>query len=214
MTSITTTFSTEVESAELQDDFVRLTTEIGWYTVATVDQRDRPRTCILHASWEIDDGRLIGWVSTSRSPRKTAHLARNSYVSCSNWSSAHDAVFADLGGSETAFPRSSFQTCSTVRVSPGLCSVPRTRETTGPDEVWAALRELCAERVGHGIGAALDPRLLDHLAEHRIPLEVCSTSNVCAGAAESLAAQPLPELLAHGVIVTLGTEFLDCSEHR
>jgi general stress protein 26 len=99
MTSTTTTFSTEVEFADLQDDFVQLTTKIGWCAVATIDQRDRPRTRILHVSWEIDDSRPIGWVSTSRSPIKTAHLARNPHVSCGYWSSAHDAVFADCRAS-------------------------------------------------------------------------------------------------------------------
>jgi hypothetical protein len=93
------TFSAEVAFAELHEDFVRLTTEIGWCTVATVDQKDRPRTRILHVSWEVDDGRPIGWASTSRSPVKTAHLARNPYVSCSYWTSAHDAVFADCQAS-------------------------------------------------------------------------------------------------------------------
>jgi hypothetical protein len=94
------TFSIEVGSfAELQDDFVRLTTRIVWCTVATIDQKDRPRTRILHVSWEIDDGRPVGWVATFRSPIKTAHLARNPYVSCCYWTSAHDAVFADCQAS-------------------------------------------------------------------------------------------------------------------
>ncbi len=90
------TFSTAVGTfAELQDDFVRLTTEIVWCTVATVDHEDRPRTRILHPYWEIDDGRPIGWVGTVTSPAKTAQLARNPYVSCSYWTPAHDAAFVD-----------------------------------------------------------------------------------------------------------------------
>jgi hypothetical protein len=92
----TTTFSTEVESfVELREDFVRLTTDIAWCTVATVDRQDRPRSRIFHVSWEIDDGRPIGWVTTSRSPTKTAHLERNPHVSCSYWTPAHDAIFVD-----------------------------------------------------------------------------------------------------------------------
>ncbi|GAA4084696.1 pyridoxamine 5'-phosphate oxidase family protein [Actinomadura miaoliensis] len=89
------TFSTEVPFADLHDDFLRLTTEIGWCSVATVDGKGRPRTRILHVSWETGDGAPVGWVSTSRSPVKTAHLARNPYVSCGYWTPAHDAVFAD-----------------------------------------------------------------------------------------------------------------------
>lgn len=94
-----TSFSAEVGFAELSDDFVRLTTEIGWCAVATVDHKDRPRTRILRVTWEIDDDRAVGWVSTRRSPVKTANLARSPYVSCSYWTPAHDAVFADCQAS-------------------------------------------------------------------------------------------------------------------
>lgn len=97
----TTAFSTEVGAfTELHEDFVRLTNEIVWCTVATVDEKDRPRSRILHVSWEIDDGRPIGWATTSRTPTKTAHLARNPFVSCSYWTQAHDVVYADC---ETAW---------------------------------------------------------------------------------------------------------------
>jgi aminodeoxyfutalosine deaminase len=88
----------------------------------------------------------------------------------------------------------------------GLHSVPHAGETVGPGEVWAALGELGAERIGHGIGAAADPALLAHLARRGITLEVCPTSNVCTGAVSSLAEHPLPALLAAGVPVTLATD--------
>jgi general stress protein 26 len=90
-----TLFSVETPFAELREDFKRLTAEIGWCTVATVDAQGRPRTRVLRVTWEADDDRPIGWVSTRRSPTKTAHLARNPYLSCGYWTSAHDAVFAD-----------------------------------------------------------------------------------------------------------------------
>jgi hypothetical protein len=93
-----TRFSAEVGFAELRADFLRLTAEIGWCVVATVDQKDRPRSRILHVFWE--DGEVpVGWVSTRRSPVKTAHLARNPYLSCGYWTSAHDAVFVDCRAS-------------------------------------------------------------------------------------------------------------------
>ncbi len=72
--------------------------------------------------------------------------------------------------------------------------------------MWAALRELGAERIGHGVGSAADPALLAHLASQGIALEVCPTSNVCTGAVPSLAEHPLPALLAAGVPVTLATD--------
>lgn len=92
-------FSIEVAFSDLQEDFLRLTTEIGWCSTATIDHKDRPRSRVMHVSWEVADGRPVGWVCSARTPVKTAHLARNPYVSCSYWSPDHDAVFADCAAS-------------------------------------------------------------------------------------------------------------------
>lgn len=111
-----------------------------------------------------------------------------------------------LGGPEIGVRRADFAPAFRAARDAGLHSVPHAGETVGPAEVWAALRELGAERIGHGIGAAADPALLAQLAERGIPLEVCPTSNVCTAAVPSLRAHPLPVLLAAGVPVTLATD--------
>ena len=111
-----------------------------------------------------------------------------------------------LGGPEVGIRRADFGPAFRTARDAGLHSDPHAGETVGPAEVWAALRELGAERIGHGIGAAADPALLAHLASQGIALEVCPTSNVCTGAVPSLAEHPLPTLLAAGVPVTLATD--------
>jgi aminodeoxyfutalosine deaminase len=111
-----------------------------------------------------------------------------------------------LGGSELGISRADFAPAFHRAVAAGLHSVPHAGETVGPGEIWAAVTELGAERIGHGIAAAQDPRLLEYLAAHHIPLEVCPTSNLLTGAAPSLAAHPLPALVAAGVPVTLATD--------
>jgi aminodeoxyfutalosine deaminase len=111
-----------------------------------------------------------------------------------------------LGGAEHGVHRADFAGVFRAAREAGLRSAPHAGETVGPDEVWAAVRELGAERIGHGIGAATDPALLAHLAEHGIALEVCPTSNLRTGATTSLAEHPLPALLAAGVPVTLATD--------
>ncbi|MCO1659407.1 adenosine deaminase [Pseudonocardia sp. S2-4] len=111
-----------------------------------------------------------------------------------------------LSGAERGVRRADFADVFRAARDAGLHSVPHAGETVGPAEVWAAVRELGAERVGHGIGAATDPALLAHLAGHGIALEVCPTSNVRTGATASLAEHPLPALLAAGVPVTLATD--------
>ncbi|PXY28021.1 adenosine deaminase [Prauserella muralis] len=115
-------------------------------------------------------------------------------------------VSLGLGGPEVGVGRAQFAPFFTAAREAGLHSVPHAGETSGPATVWSAVHDLGAERIGHGTSSAADPRLLAHLAEHRIALEVCPTSNVRTRQVESLAAHPIRRLLDHGVPVTLNTD--------
>jgi adenosine deaminase len=75
----------------------------------------------------------------------------------------------------------------------------------GPESVWAAVGA-GATRIGHGIRAADDPRLMQHLRDNDIPLEICISSNVATGAVPSLAAHPVRRLFDAGVPITLNTD--------
>ncbi|HET6876753.1 MAG TPA: adenosine deaminase [Jatrophihabitans sp.] len=111
-----------------------------------------------------------------------------------------------LGGPEIGVPREWFAPHFEAARAAGLHSVPHSGESTGPETVWDALDHLGAERIGHGIGAARDPRLLAHLAERQIPLEVCPTSNVRTRSVPSLAEHPLPALVEAGVPVSINSD--------
>ncbi|MBM7776345.1 aminodeoxyfutalosine deaminase [Actinokineospora baliensis] len=130
-----------------------------------------------------------------------------------------------VGGQEAGMPRSSFRRSFDRAREAGLRSVPHAGETVGPEEIWAAIRDLGAERIGHGVSAVRDQNLLRHLAHEGIPLEVCPTSNLCTRAVADINSHPLPRLLEAGVPVTLATddpgmfhtdlnrEYLLCHEH-
>ncbi|MDO3704104.1 adenosine deaminase [Micromonospora sp. C28SCA-DRY-2] len=111
-----------------------------------------------------------------------------------------------LGGPEIGVPRPQFKPYFDQARAAGLRSVPHAGETTGPQTVWDALRELGAERIGHGISAAQDPELVGHLAERQIALEVCPTSNVRTRAVASLDEHPLRRLVEAGVLVTVNSD--------
>ena len=51
-----------------------------------------------------------------------------------------------------------------------------------------------------------DPTLLAHLAEHRVPLEVCPTSNIATGAVARLEEHPIVDMVAAGVVVTVNSD--------
>ncbi|AVZ75595.1 adenosine deaminase [Streptomyces lunaelactis] len=111
-----------------------------------------------------------------------------------------------LGGPEVGVPRPQFKPYFDRAIAAGLHSVPHAGETTGPQTIWDALNELGAERIGHGTSATQDPALLAHLAEHRIPLEVCPTSNIATRAVADLDEHPIKEMVAAGVLVTINSD--------
>ena len=111
-----------------------------------------------------------------------------------------------LGGPEIGVERPQFKPFFDKAVAAGLHSVPHAGETTGPQTVWDALEQLGAERIGHGTSAAQDPRLLAHLAEQQIPLEVCPTSNIATRAVDRLEDHPIRTMVDAGVLVTIGSD--------
>lgn len=111
-----------------------------------------------------------------------------------------------IGGPEAGVPRSEYADLFRRAIDLGLHSVPHAGETVGPDQVWSAIDELGAERVGHGIASAQDPALMAALVERGITLEVCPTSNVCTGAVPSLREHPFPLLREAGIRLTLNTD--------
>ena len=74
------------------------------------------------------------------------------------------------------------------------------------DDVWQAVEELELDEVQHGIAAATSPTVMRFLADHRIRLNVCPTSNVMLGRVESIAAHPIRALFDAGVIVTINSD--------
>jgi aminodeoxyfutalosine deaminase len=111
-----------------------------------------------------------------------------------------------LAGTEAGHPPEAFEAWFDRARKAGLHSDPHAGETAGPDSIWGALRALGAERIGHGVRAIEDPALLEYLAERRVPLEVCPTSNIRLGVYPSYAEHPLRRLIDAGAMVTIGTD--------
>ncbi|MGA5871608.1 adenosine deaminase [Streptomyces cinereoruber] len=111
-----------------------------------------------------------------------------------------------LGGPEIGVPRPQFKPYFDRVRAAGLRSVPHAGETTGPETVWDAIRDLGAERIGHGTSSVRDPELLAYLAEHRIALEVCPTSNIATRAVATLDEHPIRKMVDAGVLVTVNSD--------
>ncbi len=81
-------------------------------------------------------------------------------------------------------------------------------ETGNVDEMRFVVRDIRPDRIGHGIVAANDPRLMDELAASEITLELCPTSNLKNGMLRDTRElkTTIRNLLEHGVRITVNTD--------
>jgi len=122
-------------------------------------------------------------------------------------SAKNDGVVAlGLGGPEVGYPAELHKDAFEKILNAGLTSIPHAGETVGAESIWSALTHLGAKRIGHGVRCLEDPKLVDYLKQHQIPLEVCPTSNICLQVAASLSEHPLPKLLEAGLYITINSD--------
>jgi aminodeoxyfutalosine deaminase len=153
---------------------------------------------------ERDFGIVLRWIYDI--PGESGMPAADATLSFATNHRVDALVGFGLGGPEIGVSRPQFKPHFDAARRVGLRSVPHAGETTGPQTVWDAIRVLGAERIGHGTSAAQDPKLIEHLAEHGIPLEVCPSSNVATRAVASLDEHPIQAFLDAGVTVTVNSD--------
>jgi adenosine deaminase/aminodeoxyfutalosine deaminase len=144
--------------------------------------------------WIFDAVRHFGVEAAERVFKKAAELRDRNVVGIG------------IGGDEQRGPAIWFRDLYARAADQGLRLTCHAGENTGPESIWSAIRDLKAERIGHGLTAIHDPALMDYLAEHQIPIEICLSSNVRTGCCGSLDKHPLPKYLERGLMVTLNTD--------
>ncbi len=115
-------------------------------------------------------------------------------------------VAVDLAGNEAEYPAWWFKEHFRRVRDAGLHVTIHAGEVVGPESVWSAIRDLGAERIGHGFRAIEDPVLVDYLAEKGIGLECCPTSNLHISAVPDYASHPIRQLAGRGVRFCLSTD--------
>ena len=123
----------------------------------------------------------------------------------------------DLAGEEAGHPAnhhvSAFQLAKRLNFNITI----HAGESFGPESIWQALQYCGAHRIGHGVRLLEDIVVYDrkvirvgalaqYVLDHRIPLEICLSSNVHTGAAKSLEEHPFPYFWSKGYRVTLNTD--------
>jgi len=111
-----------------------------------------------------------------------------------------------LSNDERRGATSDFSRAFAIAERAGLRSMPHGGELRGPEHIRQCLHHLHPDRLGHGVRAAEDPRLLEELARRQVALEVCPTSNVSLGVYQTLEEIPVRDLMAGGLNVALGAD--------
>lgn len=118
----------------------------------------------------------------------------------------HGVVGFGLGGNEVNTPPEAYAHAFREAKEAGLFSVPHAGETMGAGSIWGSLRELQADRIGHGVRSIEDPDLLAYLLEHQIPLEINPTSNQRLHIYPDIADHPFRQLDDMGIFVTVNSD--------
>jgi adenosine deaminase len=79
-------------------------------------------------------------------------------------------------------------------------------EWAGPESVWDALEHGFPHRIGHGVAAFQDPRLVERFQRDRLHIEMCPTSNVKTGSVERIEDHPVRRAHALGLSFGVSTD--------
>lgn len=115
-------------------------------------------------------------------------------------------VAVDLAGNEQDFPPEIHKEAFDMAKESGLHCTIHAGETGIQENIIKSIEILHAERIGHGVDAFKDKKIVEYLKQKRIPLEVCITSNVNTKAVASYETHPVKEYLDKGLIITVNTD--------
>jgi len=117
-----------------------------------------------------------------------------------------EVVGFGLSNDERRGDTSEFAPAFAIARRAGLASVPHGGELLGPAHVEQVLTHLHPDRLGHGVRATEDPRVLERIVADDVALELCPASNVSLGVFAEDAHVPLRALVAAGATVALGAD--------
>jgi adenosine deaminase len=193
----------------------RLTAQHVVYTEVMIAPSEIPR----------DPGEAVDKVRALRA--WTANQARGAiqveFLACCNRKRDAEAV-ADLGrrilrlydeglvvgvalaGPEAGHPVKPFARTFAAFHEAGLGIEIHAGEWCGPESVWDALHYGYPNRIGHGVSAFQDPRLIETIRGRGIHVEMCPTSNVSTGSVASIDAHPIARARALGLSIGVNTD--------
>ena len=112
----------------------------------------------------------------------------------------------DLAGAEYNHPAKDHKEAFYLALNNNINITIHAGEAYGPKSIHEALHYCSTHRLGHGTRLIEDGDLLNYVNDHRIPLEICITSNLDTKSVKDLKQHPLNFYLDYGLRVTLNTD--------
>lgn len=116
------------------------------------------------------------------------------------------AVGFDLAGAEEDFPAKRHKDAFSRVLANNINCTLHAGEAYGPESIHQAIHLCGAHRIGHGVRLIEDGDLLNYVNDHRIPLEMCPSSNVQTKAVRRMADHPIRLFYDLGLRVTVNTD--------
>lgn len=112
-----------------------------------------------------------------------------------------------LGGAEAKGPAKEYAPVFQRALAEGYHAVAHAGEDVGPESMWDAINLCHAERLGHGITAIQDEKLMAELAKTKLPIEICITSNTFTKKVVKMARyHPVRKFFDAGMMVCINTD--------
>ena len=112
----------------------------------------------------------------------------------------------DLAGAEEGHPAREHGQAIQLILDNNVNVTIHAGEAHGPGSIAQAVHKCGAHRIGHGVRLRENGDLLNYLNDHRIPLEMCPSSNVQTGSVAGFSSHPLKFYFDFGLRVTMNTD--------
>lgn len=115
-------------------------------------------------------------------------------------------VGIDIAGDEENYPPEIHKEAFLLAEELGYNITVHAGETGNEKNIWTAIEELKAKRIGHGIAAIKDVKLMEELRNKEIFLELCPTSNMQTKAVKNKEDYPIKDFMNRGIKITINTD--------
>jgi adenosine deaminase len=112
----------------------------------------------------------------------------------------------DLAGAEEGHPARRHREAVQLILDNNVNVTIHAGEAFGPESIAQAVHWCGAHRIGHGVRLRENGDLLNYVNDHRVPLEMCPSSNVQTRSVPDFASHPLKFYLDFGLRVTVNTD--------